>query len=944
MGIFNVTASSRPFSWLRSLRALLLVALSCSVILAVTAAPANIAKGVAWLQTQIQSTGSLVADSPTATPPQVQCETAVTLLQLVGNNAQLASLMGALQAADRNNAATESLARIQLLKQRLGQVADSADLAKRGAPKGGFAAYSGFTPGNALDTGWTLETALRNLPGTEQDLLLAWLQSQQSSDGSFNLNGKADVLSTAIVLRGLKEAASSKPIAALVAKKAATYLLAKRDAQSRWLGDVAATAVVFEAVHPYSGSDGVVDNAVSAYLLGQQQADGSWQADPYVTAVVLRALSLAGQPALDPTLGGLTVQFIDARTASPVPGVIFTNVGAGTNSSQINTTSNANGQVELRGLTAGPYALQATAAGYATVTWDVTLNPGQVLDMARVQMVVPSNPSTAVLSGQVREQGTNRAIVGASITVEGQGLSATTANDGSYLINNIVPGIISVTASKTGYLGVAGSSTAQEGRVINFSPLLNTDSITSTGNNTVAECKIQGAILDAITLLPVAGVNVGASGNNTVNTTTDANGKYSLSGLISGPTTVLASKAGYDGVSASTRLTCSATRSSTTDFSPKLYHSTTTPANENTAGLSGVIVNAGTNQVIAGALLVITPEMGGVRSLQTGVDGRFDVQGLDGSTVQIQVHASGYQGSAMQYVLSPLQNFDIGQIRLRAPKVEQLLPDFKVLSIARTNAISNPQTLQLTGSVEVQVINAGNQTAPANINVIAFSDINQNNIFDAGVDIVLGQSVIASALLPSQTETLQVGVNGLQAFRDAPIHVAIDPGNQIAEISKINNVRSTAQEASLVVSGQVAFSPALKWHWDGTGAPYPDFNQVMSSPVTGRLLDTNGDGVINALDIPVVVFVSYSGANYEGEGVIRIVRGDTGQLLTSIKDLAIISGATSIAIADLDGDGKPEIIAATVNNQIIVFSNNGIRSWVSSRVTLTQTPDRRKHK
>jgi hypothetical protein len=526
MGIFNAVASSKPFSWLRSLRALLLVALSCSVILAVTAAPADIAKGVAWLQTQIQSTGSLVADSPTATQSQAQCETAVTLLQLVGNNAQLASLMGALQAADRNSAATESIACIQLLKQRLGQVANSADLAARSAPKGGFAAYTGFTPGNALDTGWALETALRNLTSTEQGQLLDWLQTQQSPDGSFKVNGKADVLSTAIVLRGLKETASSNPVAAIVAKKVATYLLAKRDAQSRWLGDVAATAIVFEAVHPYSGGDGVVGNAVSAYLLGQQQADGSWQADTYVTAVVLRALSLAATPPKDPTastnVATLQGQAVEGSTNTPLVGVKV-NVFSGS-VPVASAVVDSQGRYTLTGLATGLLNIAATLDGYQTVSGTVNVAAKDVALFSPFmypvgQAVVPGSR----LFGRVVDAQSNVALSGVTVAIESLGTSTqvlTSGADGSF-DTRVAAGQVTITYALVGYIGQA-----QHGALVNGGVL---DAGTIALKARQVRSTIRGLVSDQ-TGLAIAGATVTVIGQ-TATSVSNAAGSYQLSDL-----------------------------------------------------------------------------------------------------------------------------------------------------------------------------------------------------------------------------------------------------------------------------------------------------------------------------------------------------------------------------------------------------------------------------
>ena len=226
----NIVSERNLNTWINSclqrkpFRAMALAAaLTFTGVFVALAAPADIARGVAWLQSQVTTAGGLNQESKVATAQQAQCETAATLLQLTGSNPQLAALFAALQAGNNSSSATESLACTQLLAKRLGQIAANSDLASRRAADGGFAAYAGFTTGNALDTGWALESQLSRLNASEQGQLLTWLQTKQSSNGSFTFEGTANLLSTAIVLRGLKEAASSQATAASMAKKAATW-------------------------------------------------------------------------------------------------------------------------------------------------------------------------------------------------------------------------------------------------------------------------------------------------------------------------------------------------------------------------------------------------------------------------------------------------------------------------------------------------------------------------------------------------------------------------------------------------------------------------------------------------------------------------------------------------------------------------------------------------
>lgn len=895
---------------------------------AALAAPADITRGITWLQAQVQADGQIVGESRVAALQQVRCESAATLLKLAGSTPQVAALLAALQVSGAD-VPTETLACAQQLRQQLGQTLLNPELEQRYIAGQAYGAYEGYTVPSTLDSGWALSAQLQNLIPQDKQRLLAWLQTQQGIDGSFTLGGTADLMASAVILRGLKDEASQSPLAALMASKAAAYLLGRKSAAGHWSDDVPSTALIYEDMHPYTASDPTIASGVATYLLGQQLPDGSWADDAFVTAVALRALALTAQPALDPSLASLSVKFVDALNNAPLPGVLLTAL----NSSAVRGSSDGVGRIEQRGLSAGSYQLQASLNGYATLNFTLTLKAGQVLDAGLLQMLVPISASVAVISGVVREQSTNLPLADVTVSVDAQSRSAITAADGRYLISNVTPGKLTVSASKTGYASAAGSTTVLASQVFNFSPLL----VPSSTPGPLGECTVQGVVSDAISRLPLAGVAVNVSGAATQATTTDAVGRYSLTGLVSGPVTLATVKAGYDSVSAVTRLACSADRATVLDFSPRLYLATQTPPNANQAGLSGIVMDARTNQPIANAALRVTPDAGAPVTSVSAADGTFRIEGLNAASAQLEVIASGYQGATLQFALVPMEVFDVGQIRLRPPKVEQLLPDLKVMAVRRANAHTDPQSLQLTGTVEIEVSNIGTQSAPNGVAVLAFSDVNHNDAFDVVSDLVLGQTTLGGALAPGQSTTLSINVSGTMAFRDAPVHVIIDPTQQAPELGKANNLRSSAQEA-LYTPVTRDFKPTLKWEWNGGGI-LPNSRQVMMAPIAIPTRDTNGDGKVNSDDVSNIVFTSYSGwYSFAGSGVIRILDGRTGAEINTLQStpVAVVGG---IAAADLDGDGVPEIVATSHPSGLpIALKPNGQVLWQATEGSIFYWP------
>ncbi len=106
-------------------------------------------------------------------------------------------------------------------------------------------------------------------------------------------------------------------------------------------------------------------------------------------------------------------------------------------------------------------------------------------------------------------------------------------------------------------------------------------------------------------------------------------------------------------------------------------------------------------------------------------------------------------------------------------------------------------------------------------------------------------------------------------------------------------------------------------------------------PVVMAMQDTNNNGAIDVKDMPTVLFMSYvSGGSYAEEGFIRALRGDTGKELFTITSHAV-NALGSLAVGDIDNDGKPDIIApryagkSVSNSGIYAFSNTGTLKWVA---------------
>jgi len=128
------------------------------------------------------------------------------------------------------------------------------------------------------------------------------------------------------------------------------------------------------------------------------------------------------------------------------------------------------------------------------------------------------------------------------------------------------------------------------------------------------------------------------------------------------------------------------------------------------------------------------------------------------------------------------------------------------------------------------------------------------------------------------------------------------------------------------------FEPSLEWSWSVTDdVPSPEKGQVMMTPIVVNLTDDNGDGRIDENDVPDIVFTTFDVFARPGtydllrEGVVRAVSGDGGELLWTANDPGLtVQAAGGLAAADLDGDGTVEIVGARFD-----FSDDGVGGLVA---------------
>jgi hypothetical protein len=133
---------------------------------------------------------------------------------------------------------------------------------------------------------------------------------------------------------------------------------------------------------------------------------------------------------------------------------------------------------------------------------------------------------------------------------------------------------------------------------------------------------------------------------------------------------------------------------------------------------------------------------------------------------------------------------------------------------------------------------------------------------------------------------------------------------------------------------ELSEEPALEVVWQlAAFTPEPDHDQVMMTPLVVPLTDDDGDGLLGPGDSSAVVFATFAGVDFNGDGILRAARGDGSGLLWSndVRDWRVQPDA-GIAAGDIDGDGWPEIIAVGEDQHLLAFEHDGTGKWRSDAV------------
>ena len=124
-----------------------------------------------------------------------------------------------------------------------------------------------------------------------------------------------------------------------------------------------------------------------------------------------------------------------------------------------------------------------------------------------------------------------------------------------------------------------------------------------------------------------------------------------------------------------------------------------------------------------------------------------------------------------------------------------------------------------------------------------------------------------------------------------------------------------------------SFSPTVKYAWGGkTVAPFD--TDIMMTPIVVQLDDDDCDGKITARDIPEIIFSTFSSGQYHTNGVLHAISIVSGKV---VDKFAVPGVFPTRHLAGGNVDGKPgnEIIACWDNGRVRAVKADGTKLWES---------------
>ncbi|HXA47916.1 MAG TPA: carboxypeptidase-like regulatory domain-containing protein, partial [Burkholderiaceae bacterium] len=584
-----------------------------------------------------------------------------------------------------------------------------------------------------------------NASGIDTSRYLTAMLQQQNTDGGFggSFAYSSDTVNTAWAVLALAQTSQTGGNAAVQAR---TFLTNQINIDGGVINStpssrIYGSAIVLQALETTpDNSNASAISGLNSWLLLQQGGDGSWQSNSFLTAYALLAVTPVGS---DASVRTNASNFLLSKQASD----------GSWNDDPFLTA------VILRAISAQP----------------------------------ASSTGTTVVQGQVVDSVNKSPLFGATVAVVGGGATTTTDVNGNFTLNNLAAGTISLGFSSTGYSASTRSLTIVAGQAINTGVI----GLVQLGSAVI----VRGQIIAASSGAPLAGVVVTVTGSGSGSATTDASGRYTITGVTPGAVTITASLTGYQTASGSGTLVAG----QTINFAPGLY------ANGQTAPTgvqySGSVVAAGQSTPLAGVAVNAVGASGNTSGVTTGA-GQFNFV-LNPGTYVVTFSLAGYTSVTQTFIGVAGASVNAGVVNL-TPVLASSTITGQVLN-ASNQAIAGA-TVQVVGTSTVATTAVDGSYTLSNVTGTTISLRASATGFDSQtVNLQLTQSanITQNFALAAQTAgTLSIG-----ALTVTPASVGSNANVKVA--TTISNSSTTASSA--IVQLQILDSTGKLI---GTGAAY----------------------------------------------------------------------------------------------------------------------------
>jgi subtilase family serine protease len=968
---------------LRTLRLCLLFASLITVLSTALVAQTAVDTGLAWLGAHQNANGTWGSTTELTPRDTARALLAQSLLRRPLGGAPAAyAWLGAQSGFGANQFLAE-----QALALNAAKLDDGAVLVRLAAQRSATGAdYGGFADntGDALDSALALQAlATKNDAYTAAiSALVTSLMVRQNADGGWGIDQAfaSNTVITAEVLMGFAALRPQQQPPATVMRLAQQYLAAQQHADGSIGNGVLETATAFRALAVSAYPLSATATATLNWLTGQRAADGSWSGDAYLTARVLEAFA-SNKPNLVIASSDITVTpttVIDS--ANVTVNIKVNNTGA---ASAPATTIELH-LTDITGRKLGAANINALAPGAsqsATITFAATtmtgsdtlfaiVDPAVAIDELRkdddsatAALTVNGKPDLQVYAADLTTtpahvQPNQPATLNAVIRNNGEGDATSVAYvvlDGTaQLVRSTIATIpagtsapisvpltlaagshtLTATVDPDNAIPESNETNNQASKTIGVSALANIDLriapgavSASPGGATAGQSVTITATVENIGNLPAQSVVAFFDGDPSLGrlitqiavsldaqTATSVQATY----VVQPSTSVVYAVVDPWNALAETDETNNAAYTPLSSQFVDLaiakdgFVLTRTPLQQGQQ-MTGRAVVRNLGAVAATHAEVILyddiPQLGGNVVVDTFVDvpafGKVVVPATwtvrAGQRIATAVVNPSKSISEVDYANNKVTRLYV----VSGNEADIALAGTRAQAIDTTGVVVDASALTISGLMKVTL--SGN--APRPFGVTIFDDADGDLAFNPDVDTVLGTATAQAGL---STQLVEVPLGGLLRYAPGHLVLYLDSSNSIAETNESNNLIDLWQDCQ----GTTTPSPTSFYLWRST-------THSSHQASVARMIDTNGDDVIDDWDVPTVVTTV--------NGTVVAMRGDTGQVLWS-RDTDANGTNVVPVIGDVDGDGRPEIIAHSsdgVTHKLICLNADGSTKWES---------------